>query len=167
RDARERAVDAIGGRLDERARAPAPVAQGSPRRRGGLPGVVMAVARALKVHPCERRVAVSLIALSFLVMAGQVIGQSAATALFFDRVGTDALPTVYLLQGASCLVLMLVMTGTLGRTDQRRAFLVMGAALAVVVFAERLALVGDATWVYWVLWLTVALAVLVQTVFVW
>jgi AAA family ATP:ADP antiporter len=128
---------------------------------------VSAVARALKVHPGERRVAVSLIALSFLVMAGQVIGQSAATALFFDRVGTDALPTVYLLQGASCLVLMLVMTGTLGRTDQRRAFLVMGAALAVVVFAERLALVGDATWVYWVLWLTVALAVLVQTVFVW
>ena len=126
-----------------------------------------AVARALKVHPGERRVAVSLIALSFLVMAGQVIGQSAATALFFDRVGTDALPTVYLLQGASCLALMLVMTGALGRTDQRRAFLVMGAALAVVVFAERLALVGDATWVYWVLWLTVALAVLVQTVFVW
>lgn len=126
-----------------------------------------AVARALKIHPGERRVAVSLIALSFLVMAGQVIGQSAATALFFDRVGTDALPTVYLLQGASCLALMLVMTGALGRTDQRRAFLVMGAALAVVVVLERLALVGDAIWIYWVLWLTVALAVLVQTVFVW
>ncbi len=126
-----------------------------------------AVARALKIHTGERRVAVSLIALSFIVMAGQVIGQSAATALFFDRVGTDALPTVYLLQGASCLALMLVMTGTLGRTDQRRAFLAMGAGLAVVVFAERVALLGDATWAYWALWLTVALAVLVQTVFVW
>ncbi len=125
------------------------------------------IARALKIHADERRVAVSLIALSFVVMAGQVIGQSAATALFFDRVGTDALPTVYLLQGASCLALMLVMTGALGRTDQRRAFLVMGAALGLVVFVERLALVGDATWVYWVLWLTVALAVLIQTVFVW
>jgi AAA family ATP:ADP antiporter len=128
---------------------------------------VSAVARALKIHTGERRVAVSLIALSFIVMAGQVIGQSAATALFFDRVGTDALPTVYLLQGASCLALMLVMTGALGRTDQRRAFLMMGAGLAVVVFAERIALLGDATWSYWVLWLTVALAVLVQTVFVW
>ncbi len=126
-----------------------------------------AVARALKIRTGERRVAVSLIALSFLVLAGQVIGQSAATALFFERVGTHALPTVYLLQGASCLVLMLVMTGALGRTDQRRAFLVMGAALAVVVVAERIALVGDATWVYWALWLTVALAILVQTVFVW
>ena len=126
-----------------------------------------AVARALKIHTGERRVAVSLIALSFIVMAGQVIGQSAATALFFDRVGTDALPTVYLLQGASCLALMLVMTGALGRTDQRRAFLVMGAGLTVIVFAERVALLGDATWAYWVLWLTVALAVLVQTVFVW
>ncbi|MFL5791048.1 MAG: Npt1/Npt2 family nucleotide transporter [Actinomycetota bacterium] len=125
------------------------------------------VARALKIHPGEQHVAGSLIALSFVVMAGQIIGQSAATALFFDRVGTDALPTVYLLQGASCLALMLVMTGALGRTDQRRAFLVMGAALAVVVLAERLALLGDATWVYWVLWLTVALAVLIQTVFVW
>jgi len=128
---------------------------------------VSAVARALKVHPGERRVAVSLIALAFIVMAGQVIGQSAATALFFDRVGTDALPTVYLLEGASCLALMLVMTGALGRTDQRRAFLLMGASLGVVVFAERVALIGDATWIYWVLWLTVALAVLVQTVFVW
>jgi len=128
---------------------------------------VSAVARALKIHTGERRIAVSLIALSFIVMAGQVIGQSAATALFFDQVGTDALPTVYLLQGASCLALMLVMTGTLGRTDQRRAFLVMGAGLAVVVFAERVALIGGATWAYWVLWLTVALAVLVQTVFVW
>ena len=47
-----------------------------------------AVARALKIHTGERRVAVSLIALSFLVLAGQVIGQSAATALFFERVGT-------------------------------------------------------------------------------
>jgi cyclic nucleotide-binding protein/TLC ATP/ADP transporter len=128
---------------------------------------VSAVARALKIHAGERRVAVSLITLSFIVMAGQVIGQSAATALFFDRVGTDALPTVYLLQGASCLALMLVMTGALARTDQRRAFLVMGAGLAGVVFAERVALLGDATWTYWVLWLTVALAVLVQTVFVW
>jgi len=128
---------------------------------------VSAVARALKIHTGERRVAVSLIALSFIVMAGQVIGQSAATALFFDRVGTDALPTVYLLEGASCLALMLVMTGALARTDQRRAFLVMGGALTVVVFAERVALIGDATWIYWVLWLTVALAVLVQTVFLW
>jgi hypothetical protein len=58
------------------------------------------------------------------------------------------------------------MTGALGRTDQRRAFLVMGAALAVVVFAEHRPH-RDATWVYWVLWLTVALAILVQTVFVW
>jgi AAA family ATP:ADP antiporter len=128
---------------------------------------VSAVARALKIHAGERRVAVSLIALSFIVMAGQVIGQSAATALFFDRVGTDALPTVYLLQGATCLALMLVMTGALARTDQRRAFLVMGTGLAGVVFAERVALLGDTTWIYWVLWLTVALAVLIQTVFVW
>ena len=126
-----------------------------------------AVARALKIHAGERRVAVSLIALSFIVMAGQVIGQSAATALFFDRVGTDSLPAVYLLQGASCLALMLVMTGALGRTDQRRAFLLMGVGLTVVVFAERIALIGGATWTYWVLWLTVALAILVQTVFLW
>ena len=54
---------------------------------------------------------------------------------------------------------MLVMTGALGRTDQRRAFLVMGAALAVVVFSRNAsASIGDATWVCWVLWLTVALA---------
>src|SRR4051794_27279129 len=167
RDLGDRGGDTVRGPNRRRSRTSASVAQGLPGRRDGLPRGVSAVARALKIHTGERRVAVSLIALSFIVMAGQVIGQSAATALFFDRVGTDALPTVYLLQGASCLALMLVMTGTLGRTDQRRAFLAMGAGLAVVVFAERVALLGDATWAYWALWLTVALAVLIQTVFVW
>ena len=70
-----------------------------------------AVARALKIRTGERRVAVSLIALSFLVLAGQVIGQSAATALFFERVGTHALP-----RRTCCRVrrlrLMLVMTAS-------------------------------------------------------
>jgi HEAT repeat protein len=128
---------------------------------------VNGLARALKIRAGEGRIAGSTIALSFLVMAGQTIGLSAVTGLFLERVGTDALPRAYLLQGGGALAVMLALAAMLGRVDQRPAFLGMGAGLAVVVFAERLVLLADPTWIYWALWLTVAVAVIVQTVFVW
>jgi ATP:ADP antiporter, AAA family len=128
---------------------------------------VNAVARALKIHPGEGRLAISMIALSFLVLAGQAIGQSGVTGLFVAQVGTDALPLVYLLQGGAALALTIVLAALLGRVDQRRAYLGMSAALLVVVVAERVVLGTGSAWIYWALWLTVALAVLVQTVVVW
>jgi len=108
-----------------------------------------------------------MIALCFLVMAGQAIGQSAAAGLFFDRIGTDALPRAYLLQGGGTLAVMLAAAAVLGRWDQRPAFLVMSAGLAILVFAERAVLIADPAWIYWALWLTVAIAILLQTVIVW
>ncbi|MDP9184850.1 MAG: hypothetical protein M3O29_04160, partial [Actinomycetota bacterium] len=92
-----------------------------------------AVGRTLKIQPGESRLAGSIIALCFLVMSGQAIGQSGVTALFFERIGTDALPLVYLLQGGGALAVMLVMAAVLGRVDQRRAFLAMSGALAILV----------------------------------
>jgi AAA family ATP:ADP antiporter len=128
---------------------------------------VSGAARALKIQPGEARLAVSMIALSFLVMSGQAIGQSGVTGLVLARIGTDALPVLYLLQGAAAIALMLVMASILGRVDQRRAYLFMAAALVVVVVVERIALAADPAWIYWVLWVTVTIAILVQTVFLW
>ena len=127
----------------------------------------MSIGRALKVHPGEGRIAAWTVALCFLVMAGQAIGMSGVTGLFLERVGTEALPRAYLLQGGGAFAFMLVLAAMLGRVEQRRAFLVMAGMLAVVVSAERVVLVAGPTWIYWALWLTVAIAVIAQTVFVW
>src|SRR4029453_14719880 len=55
----------------------------------------------------------------------------------------------------------------LGRVNRRRAYLAIPGGLCAVVLAERIALLTDGRWVFPVLWLTVALAILLQNVFVW
>ena len=126
-----------------------------------------ALQRALKIRPGETRLVLSMTALSFVGMAGLAIGQSGANALFFDRIGTDALPLMYLAQGATAFVFMMGLAALLGRVDRRRAYLAIPAGLGAVVVAERIALLTDGLWIFPVLWLTVALAVLLQNVFVW
>ena len=126
-----------------------------------------ALQRALKIRPGETRLVLSMTALSFVGMAGLAIGQSGANALFFDRIGTDALPLMYLAQGATAFVFMMGLAALLGRVDRRRAYLAIPAGLGAVVLAERVALLTDGRWIFPVLWLTVALAVLLQNVFVW
>ncbi len=126
-----------------------------------------AVERLLKIQPDETRLVAPMVALSFVGMAGLAVGQSGANALFFDRVGTDALPLMYLVQGATAFAFMLALATILGRVERRRAYLAIPAGLASVVLAERLVLLTDARWIFPVLWLTVALAILLQNVFVW
>jgi HEAT repeat protein len=109
----------------------------------------------------------AMVGLSSTAAFGQAIGQSAASALFFERVGTDALPVMYLLQGGIVFALMLVLAGVFGRIDRRRAYLAGPITLAALVLAERAVLLTPARWIYPVLWLTVPVAILVQTVFVW
>ena len=125
------------------------------------------IRRTLKIRPDETRLVLSLSALSFVGMAGLAIGQSGANALFFDRIGTDALPLMYLAQGATAFVFMMGLAALLGRVDRRRAYLAIPAGLGTVVLAERIALLTVGRWIFPVLWLTVALAILLQNVFVW
>ena len=73
-------------------------------------------------HPeDEGRLAALVVALMFVAMAAFTIGQSGIDALFFDRVGAQALPVMYLLQGGATFVAMLALTGTLGRLGPRRS----------------------------------------------
>ena len=109
----------------------------------------------------------SVIGLLFVASAGLTIGESGVNALFFERIGPDALPVMYLAQGVTGLVAMLVLTGSLARFDRRRAYVVMPALLAAVVVVERAIVATDVSWIYRVLWLTVAVATLVPSVYLW
>jgi hypothetical protein len=123
--------------------------------------------RTLRIRTGEGRIAALLVSLTFASMAALTVGESGIDALFFDRVGTDALPLMYLLQGGATFVAMLVLTGILGRFGPRRAYVLAPLALGVLVVAERSVLVTDVRWIYPVLWVTVALAWLIQGIFLW
>ena len=109
----------------------------------------------------------SVVGLLFVASAGLTIGESGVNALFFERIGPQALPVMYLAQGVTGLVAMLVLTGSLARFDRRRAYIVMPALLAAVVVVERAIVATDVHWIYRALWLTVAVATLVQSVYLW
>jgi CRP/FNR family cyclic AMP-dependent transcriptional regulator len=128
---------------------------------------VSAVARFLRVRRGEGRTVGLIVALMFVAFAGSTVGESGVNALFFDRIGADALPLMYLAQGTTGLVAVLALTGTLGRFDRRVAFVAIPLLIVAIVLAERLVLAADPGWIYPVLWLTVTPALLLQSVFVW
>jgi HEAT repeat protein len=128
---------------------------------------VSALSRVLQVRPGEGRTVALVVGLMFVSVATLTIGESGINALFFDRVGPDELPTMYLLQGAVGVVGMLVLSGTLGRFDRRRAYVALPLVLAATVVAERAALAGAAAWIYRALWLTITVAYLLQAVYLW
>lgn len=125
------------------------------------------VARVLRVRPGEGRITALMVGLAFVSTASLSIGESGISALFFERVGADSLPYVYLLQGATTFVVMLGLTGTLARIGHRRAYLAAPLSLAAVLAAERAALASGAGWIYTALWITVAIATLVVGIAVW
>ena len=126
-----------------------------------------ALASILRIRPGEGRMVGSVVGLLFVASAGLTIGESGVNALFFERIGPDALPVMYLAQGVTGLVAMFVLTGSLARFDRRRTYVVMPALLAVVVVVERAIVATDVHWIYRALWLTVAVATLVQSVYLW
>jgi hypothetical protein len=73
------------------------------------------ISRVLRIQKGEGRLAALAVALMSVAMAAFTIGQSGIDALFFGRVGAQALPVMSLLQGGVTFVAMLALTGTLGR----------------------------------------------------
>ncbi|HEU4356459.1 MAG TPA: hypothetical protein VFT27_12795, partial [Actinomycetota bacterium] len=125
------------------------------------------VSRILRIQQGEGRVTTLVVALMGVSMAGIAVGDSGVSALFFDRIGTDALPLVYLLQGVTTFGEMLALTGVLGRLGPRRAYLAAPLGLATLVVIERAIAAAEVDWIYPTLWITVAIATLVQGVFLW
>jgi hypothetical protein len=123
--------------------------------------------RLLRIHKGEGRLAGLVVALAFVAMAAFAVGESGISALFFDRVGAQALPIVYLLQGGASFVVMLALTGTLGRLGPRRAYLSAPLALGAVLLVERALILTNVRWIYFVLWITAALGTLLQGISLW
>ncbi|HET7467423.1 MAG TPA: Npt1/Npt2 family nucleotide transporter [Candidatus Dormibacteraeota bacterium] len=127
----------------------------------------MRPAEMLGIEQGEGRITALVAGLAFVAMAAYAVGQSGIDALFFNRIGPQALPLLYLLQGASSLAAMIVLTGTLARIGPRRIYLLAPLALAVIVMVERAAIQTGFTWIYFVLAVTGVLASLVLGIFVW
>jgi HEAT repeat protein len=125
------------------------------------------IGRMLRVQPGEGRTAGLIVALMAVAFAGSTIGESGTSALFFDRIGTDALPTMFLVQGVVGLGATVALTRALARADRHRVYVLEPLGLAVVVLFERGVVELNPSWIYPVLWLTVPIAALLQAVNVW
>ena len=123
--------------------------------------------RLLRIQKGEGRLAGLVVALAFVAMTGFTVGESGINALFFDRVGAQALPITYLLQGGASFVVMLALTGTLGRLGPRRTYLSAPLALGAVLVAERALILTNVQWIYFVLWVTAAIGTLLLGVSLW
>jgi ATP/ADP translocase len=123
--------------------------------------------RVLRVDPSERRTTALVASLMFMSLAGAAIGESGINALFFDRIGTGALPLMYLAQAGSTLVAMFALTATLERVSHRSVYVWSPVLLAAVVLAERGVVLTGARWIYPVMWVTVAFATLAQAIGLW
>ncbi len=125
------------------------------------------VSRALRIRAGERRITVLIVILMFVSLSVIVIAESAINALFFERIGTDALPLMYVAQAGSTVVAMFALTAVLGRVNHRLVYVASPLLLAAAVVAERVVLLSGARWIYPVLWMTVAFAALSQAIGLW
>ncbi|MDP9329914.1 MAG: cyclic nucleotide-binding domain-containing protein [Actinomycetota bacterium] len=123
--------------------------------------------RALRIREGEGRTVAIVMALMFVSMAAIAIGESGIDALFFDRIGTHALPLMYLLQAGATFIAMLALTGVLGRLGPRRTYVFSPVVLGAIVLTERAVLLTHVRWIYPVLWVTVAFAMLGQGIGLW
>ena len=125
-------------------------------------------ASALGIHADEPRIVALVAGLMFVSLCGATIGESSVNALFFERIGTDALPLMYLGQAGATLVAMFALTTVLERVRRRSSVYVWSPLLlAAVVLGERAILLTDVRWIYPLLWVTVAFATLAQAIGLW
>ena len=111
------------------------------------------VRRLLGLRPGEERPVAFIVATSFLMSAGLMIGQSAIEALFFARFGVEKLPVMYLILGGTMFVLTLGFGALLARTGAARACIAIPLAVAVLAVAGRAGLAADLDWIPQALWL--------------
>jgi HEAT repeat protein len=123
--------------------------------------------RLLRIQKGEGRVAGLVVCLAFVAMTSFTVGESGINALFFDRVGAQALPVTYLLQGGAAFLVMLALTGTLGRLGPRRTYLSAPLALGAFLLVERALILTEVRWIYFVLWITAALGTLLLGISLW
>ncbi|MGZ8632157.1 MAG: Npt1/Npt2 family nucleotide transporter [Actinomycetota bacterium] len=123
--------------------------------------------RLLKLKPGEGRSVSLIVAMSFFVSAGLMIGQSGIEALFFARDGVQKLPMMYLILGATMFLTTLGFGALLARMGRGRACIVIPIAIAVLAAAGRVGLAADLSWITQVLWLLQGVGYFVLGLAVW
>jgi HEAT repeat protein len=109
----------------------------------------------LQIRSGEARLVGFVAALFALIEAGRGLGGNAADALFYTRFGVEYLPYMFMLLGAANFTVSLTYAASLGKFDQRRFFVLVLIALAVVVLIERAAIALDVSALYPVLWISI------------
>ena len=123
--------------------------------------------RALRIRAGEQKPTALVASMMFVALSTAAVAESGVTALFFDRVGADALPLMYLVQAGATLVVMFALTAILSRIRPRRVYIAWPLVLAALVLVERGVLLSDARWIYPLLWVTVAFSTLAQGIGLW
>ena len=125
------------------------------------------LSRLFRIQPGEGRTVALVVAFMFLSVAGLTIGESGIDALFFDRIGPDSLPVIYLAGGAVGIAGMLALSAALGRFERRRAYVALPLLMAALVAVERAVVTAGPAWIYPAMWLTTTVAYLVEAVYLW
>src|SRR5258708_15569635 len=121
----------------------------------------------LKIRPEEGRL-VLLVGLLFMsIQAGGGMGDNAASALFFSRVGVDFLPYLYMILGGLNFVAALGYSAGLGRFRRDRFPLWLIAGFALLLLIERAAILPPFPLLYPVLCLNMSGISLILGTFVW
>src|SRR2546422_10280527 len=116
--------------------------------------------RALRIREGEGRTVTIVVALMFVSMAAIAVGESGIDALFFDRIGTQALPLMYLLQAGAAFVAVIGLPRSLGRLGPPRTHITPPGVLGGGVPAGAAVLLTHVPGVYPPLWGAGALSVL-------
>lgn len=125
------------------------------------------VASWLQVRPGEGRSA-TLTALMMLIAGGGIsIGVSGAESLLLSRVGSEALPRLYVVLGLVTIFTTLAITTLLGRISALRFYMILPIAVAVLLVGGRFLVPLGHDWVYEGLWMGASLFHTLLQVMLW
>ena len=111
--------------------------------------------RLLALRPGEGRIVALLAGLFATIEAGRGLGEVAADTLVISRFGAESLPYLFIALGMASMVVALAYGAGIGRFDRRRFLVSVLVAFAAVVLVERLLVMGDASAVVPVVWISV------------
>jgi HEAT repeat protein len=121
----------------------------------------------LKIHPDEARIA-ALVGLFFgLIDLGRAVGDSAADALFLRRFGVEYLPYMYIGLGVLTFGASLGYAAFDGRMEKRRFFPRLLLTMALLLMAERAAIMLNLQALYPLLWLTINVTATLLGILTW
>jgi len=114
------------------------------------------LAKVLKIHPGEERMATLIIVVMLFTSAGFTLGNTGVEALFFTRFGVEFLPYMYMALGVLSFFITLGITALLGRVRHERLYMLLPIVMAAVLVSGWALLFTELNVVYPVLWLGMA-----------